>query len=236
MRKHIAILALFAFLFAPLVQAQDEVIHAMRHPSSGGGGGPTYVAGSVGTCSNASSGSCTGTLGVTPSAGQVIMGYAGSNGSSSSITITGETLTEQTGTSGCSNNAGAEGDCFASYSAVGGTAAFTCTTNGGFVSCIVWLATSSTKDAGGNVNCTASPCSVSTSAATTSATDVCFAMFYPASTVLTISSPYTTIATVGGGSGIIMGSSYYSPGSTGIQTASATISSSNAPAGILCLH
>lgn len=206
----------------------------------GGGGGPAVV--QSGTCAGTTT--CNITFGASVAAGDYILAYEGGNGNSTgvAVTMTGETFTRLSGTSGCSNGTGFEGDCFLDSNAAGGQTVLTCTAStGSNMSCEATEITSPsaghTKDAGGNAHATTTTVSVATSAATTNAGDICIGMAYTNTTPsYTVGGGWTSVVNVNVANGTLLFESQL-PGTTGVVTATATAPSgaTNVPEGIVCL-
>jgi hypothetical protein len=198
-------------------------------------------------CDTSASSNCTANFGVPITPGNYIFCYSIGTGNTTGIscTMTGETITRQTGTAGCSNNAGIEADCYLATNAVGGQTAITCTqsTGSGPGGRCIFAEVSSplggkAKDAGGNAHSVVPAMSVPTSAATTNPADICLGMAgnsfasSPGYTALS----WTPVINSFNSNGTIMLMSTI-PGSTGVQTATGTAQTgvSNQPQGVLCL-
>ena len=186
---------------------------------------------------------CTVTFGQAVGAGHYLVCYAAGTGNATGVscTMTGETITRSTGTSGCSNAAGFEGDCYLATNTAGGQTAITCTMSTGSGGRCMFAEISQpvgahAKDAGGNAHAVTTAMSVATSAATTNANDICIAMAYTSNNGAFTGLSWTSVinSAVAGGT-LLMESTI--PGATGTQTATATATAgtTNLPEGILCL-
>jgi hypothetical protein len=206
------------------------------------GGGPTVV--QSGTCVVTTT-TCSLTFGSTVGAGHYLLCYAVGTGNSTGVscTMTGETITRQTGAAGCSNNAGLEADCYVSTNSVGGQTVITANMSTGSGGIVAFAEITSPSgghaiDTGGNNRSLTTAMSQATNAATTVANDICIGM---ASNAFASSPGYTAlnwtqVLNVFNSSGTIMLESTI-PGSTGVQTATATAQTgvTSQPEGVICL-
>ena len=214
------------------------------------GAPPSAVVIQTARCDTGGTVTCNATFGATVGAGHYLGCYNVSDGNSSGVscTMTGETITRLTGTTRCTNSAGFEGDCYISTNSAGGQTVITCTLSATSSGICIFFEISSPLgghaiDAGGNAHSTTTAMSVATSAATTNANDICIAMAYDnfVSGAFTALSWTTSTATnnanaaSGNGTTLFM---YTLPGSTGVQTATATAQTgvTNLPSGVLCLN
>lgn len=203
---------------------------------------PTVV--QSGTCDTTVA-TCSVTFGSAVGVGHYLFCYAMGTGNSVGVSCTmiGETISRVTGTTGCSNATGLEGDCYLSTNTVGGQTLITCTmSSGSGGKCAFLEATSPSgghaKDAGGNAHSATTAMSVATSATTTNANDLCIGMsgnsFNTAGGYTGLSwTPVINNVTANGT--ILLMSTV--PGSTGVQTATATAQSgvTNQPEGVVCV-
>ena len=187
---------------------------------------------------------CTITLGTAVTAGNRLMVFVLSNSTNNTPTMTGETFTALTGTTGCTNNTGDDLRCWSDTSAVGGQTTITCTTTGSSIMAVAIESShpqnlSTPKDAGGNSQAASGTSfTVSTSATTTVAGDIVEACFgsIPLLTTYTVGAGYTLAAQATSGAGSELMCEYAVPGSTGVQTATATSGTSvRTAAGIVAL-
>ena len=212
-------------------------------PGVAASGTPAYV--QMKGCSTATS-SCNVTLGAAVTAGDYIVAWEGGTGNSTgiSVTMTGETITRN---ASCSNNTGAEGDCFVSTNAVGGQTGATCTFSGA-ANNTCWVAEFTSPLAGhavdgtpGNAQSTTTAYSVATGATPPAvANDICVGMAYSTSSsgTLTPSGGWTQPADspITNGSTGTSYMEYQVFAGTGTHTATGTFSANaNAPEGIFCL-
>jgi len=194
------------------------------------------------SCDTASA-TCNATFGVAVTAGNYLFCYAAGSGNSTGVscTMTGETITRLTGASGCSNGTGYEGDCYLATNAVGGQTVITCTMSAGSGGRCMFAEISSpsagrAKDAGGNARSTTTAISVSTSAGTTNAGDICLGVAYSAFTGGFTALSWTSVINTSTSAGSLLMESTL-PGGTGVQTATATApaGATNEPEGVVCL-
>ncbi len=203
-----------------------------------GAASPTVL--QTATCNGTTT--CNATFSGSTGAGHYLLVYVGSNGNSTGIgvTMTGETFTRQTGTTGCSNNTGFEGDCWTVLNSVGGQTVVTCTAStGSSMVCGAAEITSPSaghaKDAGGNAHSATTAMSISTSASTTNAGDICIGIGLSPSggsgfTALNWTSVINANLT---NANLLFESTL--PGATGVQTATATANSgTNIAEGVIC--
>lgn len=187
--------------------------------------------------------SCVATFSSPVGAGSYILAYNVGNGNTTGIacTMTGETFVRSTGTSGASNNTGWEADAWLVTNAVGGQTATTGTASTGASMSLAVIEITSplnghAEDAGGNGHSVTTAMSVSTSASTTNAGDICIGMGGAASggTGFTGLSWTPAVNVNLTNQNILL--EYTLPGVTGVQTATATANTgANIAEGILCL-
>ena len=225
MRKVLLIAALLALAFTCQAQYVPTTLSAQQHGSSAS---PVITEFASGT---GSAGTATVTLGSAVTAGYRVLVVTGSNGTNNTPTMTGETFTAYTGATGCQNNVGFVISCYLITSAVGGQTVVNCSSAGVDINCAAMVINApqglSPKDAGGNTLVTSASLSVATSAATTNANDLIVGMFFAGANGVTYTagSSWTSVLTSGGSDGSLFVESL-APGSTGVQTATATGSAS----------
>jgi hypothetical protein len=230
-------------ILALSLSAHAQILQGVMSSGQSGPALPVIV--QSGTCDTSASSNCTLTFGAAVTAGNYIVCYSAGTGNSTGVscTMTGETITRLTGTSGCSNNAGLQADCYLATNAVGGQTQITCTqsTGSGPGGRCIFAEISSpsggkAKDAGGNAHAVTTAMSVATSAATTVANDICLGMSYNSFVGAYTSLSWSSVINSANSNGTILLESTIAS-STGVQTATATAASgvTNLPQGVLCL-
>lgn len=228
-------------MFASVTHAQVKVAGPVKiaGPVNVGGAGTGFPSAKQNRVVCTGTSTCTMTFASAITANDNVGVYIVSNGSTSTCTMPGETVTHITN---ASNNAGFQADFWLISKAVGGQTVMTCTTGAsGSDSGVAFEVTNLTAnvsplDASGNAHNTTGSLTVSTSTATTNAGDIVIAGWYDSG--FTFSSP-------GAGYSLFAGASFTdailliaaTPGTLATQTATATASGgTNQPAFIAALE